>query len=110
MRCIKWSWVVVVGSLLAWPSAAAQAQQSEREEGDAPRRPALRERVLRAFDEDGDGRLNDQEREAVRSQLGEFREQLRETREQRSETREGDTGRRGPEAERRREGQQARDA
>ena len=104
--------VVTVASLLALP---ALAQPPEDSQGDRPRRPA-RERILRAFDRDGDGRLNEEERDAMREQMGErfeeMRGRMRDLFEER-QGREADAGRdadrrpereRGPEARRRRDG------
>jgi hypothetical protein len=73
----------MITGLLASPPMSL-AQDNEGEPGDSPRRRVARERILRAFDEDGDGRLNEQEIDAVRAQLGErfsgLREQIRELR------------------------------
>jgi len=65
----------LAAGLLAMP-ALAQPPGEAGEGGDQPRRPA-RERILRAFDKDGDGRLNDEEREAMRQQVGDRFEELR---------------------------------
>jgi len=67
--------LIALAGLLALPVLAQPPDQPDAS-GGRPDRPA-RERILRAFDKDGDGRLNDEEREAVREQMGERFEELR---------------------------------
>src|SRR5687767_14279008 len=78
MSAIIWSAVGV----LALPAIAQESREGN--EGDAPRRPVARERIMRAFDRDNDGRLSDEELAAVREQLGdrfiELRDRIRELR------------------------------
>lgn len=53
--------------MLALPAAA-----QERDEGDRPRRgPERMQRLLSAFDQDGDGELNEEERQAARRAMAE---------------------------------------
>lgn len=69
--------ILVVTGLVAWPIGAT-AQEENRGRDNAERGAAARQRILRAFDKDGDGRLNEAERDAVREQLGERFEAVRE--------------------------------
>ena len=66
--------LVALSGLPALPVLAQPPDQPDAS-GDRPGRP-VRERILRAFDKDGDGRLNDEEREAMREQMGERFEEL----------------------------------
>ncbi len=94
---------LVALGLLANPISA----QPEEREGDGNRpRGAARERILRAFDKDGDGQLNQEERNAVREQLGDrFEDIRRQVRDLFEERRESDAGDREP---RRRDGDRDR--
>ena len=103
--------VLLVLCLLA---TATFAQPEERgDDGDRPRGPA-RERILRAFDRDGDGRLSPEEREAVRSQLGErfgqIRGQVRELFEDRRDAESGDPSPDRPDGDRERRERRRDDA
>ena len=70
-----WMLTVVISGVVALP-ALAQPPEAGSERGDRPGR-AARERILRAFDKDGDGRLNNEERDAMREQMGERFEMMR---------------------------------
>ena len=78
---------LVAAGLLALPAFAQEAREGD--ERDSPRRPVPRERIMRAFDRDNDGRLSDEERAAVREQLGdrfiELRERVRDLRDDRDD-------------------------
>jgi len=85
MRYYVLASIAVVG-LMALP-ALAQPPENDGEKGDRPRRAEMRERMLKEFDKDGDGRLNDEERQTARDTM---RERF---------------GRRGPDGERDRKGE-----
>lgn len=126
MRHFYAAMTLIAASLAALP-ALAQPPADRGDDGNRPRRQA-RERILRAFDKDGDGRLNDQERGAMREQMGErfeaMRERMRELFDQPGDERaererdrdrrrpDGDRGpeaRRGPDADRDRNRDRERD-
>jgi hypothetical protein len=94
------AWIALALCLLATPVVAQPEER--REEGERPR-GATRERILRAFDRDGDGRLSQDEREAVREQLGErfdeIRRQVRELFEDRGDDATRDRGPRRPDSD-----------
>jgi EF hand len=87
---------IVFVSLMAIPATAQPPE--ERREGDRPAggerpgRPA-RERIMRAFDKDNDGRLNEEERAAMREQLGDRFEEMRRQMRDAFEERRGDDAR-----------------
>jgi hypothetical protein len=87
MRHIIPAITLAAAGLLALPAFAQEP--GDGDESDSPRRPVARERIMRAFDRDNDGRLSDEERAAVREQLGdrfiELRERVRELRDDRAD-------------------------
>ena len=105
---------LAAAGVLALPALAQEPREGD--EDDAQRRPIARERIMRVFDRDNDGRLSDEERAAVREELGErffeLRDRIRELRGDPGEPRErdgdrprdGDRGRDGRPRERERPG------
>lgn len=61
-----------VTALLLAP-AAAYAQEATNDQPDRPNRTERRERMIAAYDADGDGQLSDEERAKAREELGERR-------------------------------------
>src|SRR5262245_1270224 len=72
MRYWITGFIVVAAGLMALP-AMAQPPEGRPELGDRGRGSDVRERVRAEFDKDGDGRLNDEEREAARDAMRERR-------------------------------------
>jgi len=80
--------LVVMGLLLACPMGMATAQDEPPppqvgppgppERGSRMQNPEFRQRMLDEFDKDGNGELDESERQAMREQMRERREQMRE--------------------------------
>ena len=73
-------------------SAYAQPPEGDRDRDRPPER--IRERVLRAFDNDANGGLSDEERDTLSEQLGERADELRERLQRRRREADADRGRR----------------
>lgn len=69
MRYFLFSAIAATG-LLAVP-ALAQPPENGEQRGDRPRREEMRERMLKEFDKDGDGKLSDEERQKAREAMRE---------------------------------------
>lgn len=70
----KWTMAVVLGMALA--ATAARAEDGQGEGNGRPchkPHPKLREKILEKFDADGDGQLNEAEREAAKAAMQERR-------------------------------------
>jgi hypothetical protein len=89
MKRLKLLLGVAIGLLAAMPacvamaedetSPAAQVEQPPRpERGPGARNPEFRERMLEEFDKDGNGELDEAERQALRETMRERREEMRE--------------------------------
>ncbi len=76
MRYLMSTAVVVVAGLMALPALAQPpGPQGPGQRGGRMRDPEIRQQMLEKFDADGDGRLNDEERQAMRESMrGQMRE------------------------------------
>ena len=63
MRYLLTTLTVIAAGFVALP---AMAQPPDGERGGRLRDPEMRQRMLDEFDQDGDGRLSDEERQAMR--------------------------------------------
>jgi hypothetical protein len=76
-RRISWS-VVALGLLAAYPVGNASAEDKPPEPGPRVQNPEFRQRMLDEFDKDGNGQLDETERQAMREKMQERRAQMRE--------------------------------
>ncbi len=71
MRYLLSSFVVLTVGLLAMP-ALADPTDKEAKQGDGGPRAEMREKMLKEFDKDGDGKLNDEERAKAHEKMREL--------------------------------------
>ena len=71
MRYVFSSFVFLAAGLLAMP-AMADPGDKEAKQGDGGPRPEMREKMLKEFDQDGDGKLSDEEREKAHEKMREL--------------------------------------
>ena len=70
MRYLFLSFVFLSTGLLC---SAAIADDKDDKKGDGDGRSQMREKIVKEFDKDGDGRLNEDEREKAREKMRELR-------------------------------------
>jgi hypothetical protein len=101
MRYLFSSIVFLVAGAMAITALADDEKEAKKDDGGP--RLEIRERVVKEFDKDGDGKLNDEERDAAREQMREFHQFRRGPRGEDGGPKEGRgpgrgaEGRRGPE-------------
>lgn len=76
MRYLLSSFVLLAVGLLAIPARAEGDDKKEVKKADDGPRVEWREKVIKEFDKDGDGKLNDEEREKAREKMRELRGRL----------------------------------
>jgi hypothetical protein len=93
-----------LGASLVALTTLAQPPDDRSEKADRPRGPEMRERLLKEFDKDGDGKLSEEERETAREAMRERFRRWRDEAGPRDDDAKGKKGGRRPDGERRRHG------
>ena len=70
MRYLFSSFVFLVAGAMALTAMADDDKETKKDDGGP--RAEMREKILKEFDKDGDGKLNDEEREKARDKMREF--------------------------------------